>query len=161
MLFKSIRAFCYNYFIPYHIDAQKSMFLRIYNVSSKMNLKVIYFKIRNRKKFTCFFEQAAFMVRTIERTAFGIGTVCCDCFSVDYHFESAVYDRFCAYACLFFQGVTPPKTGCGRQTSTSRCSFSCPITPECAAEPEAAAPWSERYETHQESPRRCSSQSSC
>ena len=84
MLLKSILAFFYNYFIPYHIDNQKSMFLRIYNVSSKMNLKVIYFKIRNRKKFTCFFEQAAFMVRTIERTAFGIGTVCCDCFSVDY-----------------------------------------------------------------------------
>ena len=49
----------------------------------------------------------------------------------------------------------------GRQTSTSRRGFSCPITPECAAEPEAAAPWSERYETRQGNPHRCWSQSNC
>lgn len=67
MLLKSILAFCYNYFIPYHIGTQKSMFLRIYNVSSKMNVKVIYFKIRNRKKFFLFFRTSSFY-GTLDRT---------------------------------------------------------------------------------------------
>ena len=49
----------------------------------------------------------------------------------------------------------------GRQTSTSRRGFSGPIAPECAAEPEAAAPWSERYETRPGNPHHCWSQSNC
>ena len=49
----------------------------------------------------------------------------------------------------------------GRQTSTSRCTFSYPITTEYAAEPEAAAPWSARYETLQGNPLRCWSQNNC
>lgn len=75
---------------------------------------------KSDKKAACSFEQAAFLVRPMrfERTAFGVGGVCCHRFPADYCFESTVYDRFSTLYYLFFRSDKSPKTGCGRQKWT-------------------------------------------
>ena len=80
----------------------------------------IYSRYKSYKNPPFLTKQRVFLVRPMrfERTAFGVGGVCCHRFPADYCFESTVYDRFSTLYYLFFRSDKSPKTGCGRQKWT-------------------------------------------
>ena len=80
----------------------------------------IYSRYKSYKNPPFLTKRRVFLVRPMrfERTAFGVGVVCCGCIPADYCFESVVYDRFSALYSLFFRRDKSPKASCGRQIWT-------------------------------------------